>query len=224
MRAVDLVFAVLLLDVWRCDDRLEAGRGIGQRVGDEEVTAWSPADGYTLNRVYKLPVTRVRPVIDFERRRFGAIEVDLHDDGRAIVGDVIEAPVDLEALGLEGAPADAPTDTISTGALAPFPVTIDVHEGRIVPTRVVLPNDVWTLVAGMKVRTDGGDEALVLATYGDVFTLRSTQGRTADIRLPNPENRVVPLGFPLGAVSLLAIGAMMAVRRRDVDRRTHVGR
>jgi hypothetical protein len=222
------LLAVILWDAWFWDDTLPPGEGVGTRLGDEDVTAWS-ADGYVLNRVWDVPEPSVRPKLDGPvDRMFGAVTVRVEDDGEKLVATVQEQAIDVDKLGLtspdrgaaptvEGSPAGAPADQVTLDSLAPFPVTIDIPGKRILSAPVALPDRAWPIVAGMDVRV-GREDAVVLAEDAGTVTVRAATGRTdAELRLANPADRRLPVILP-AAVVALAGATLLTVARRTMRR------
>lgn len=221
------LLALAWTDAWFWDNDLPPGEGIGARVQQadvpEVVTAWD-ADGYTLCRTWDAPTSQLRPAIEGPMvRRFGSVAVSIADDGEKLVATLQPEHFDLAKLGLtsvdggapmvEGSPAEAPADTTTIESLAPFPVTIDLHTGDLIPGVVALPADAWPLLAGLHVR-DGHDEAVVLDVSGDRATLRSVDcTKDAAFRVHNPDDRVVPANRVVLGGALAALLAVLARRR-----------
>ena len=133
---------VLFFDVVFWDDQLPAGEGIGTLAGDERITEYRAGEGYVYQREFEL----AEPTLVLEEptvRTLGKVKVELRsgtqrsDAGEKpiVVGKVLEAPVDLAAVELEGAPPETPDAeaVVTVEGLAPFSVKIDRRSGKIVP-------------------------------------------------------------------------------------------
>ena len=112
--------------------------------------------------VREVEVSAIRPAIDgVVRRRFGSVEVDLTDDGNAIVGTVVQMTVDPVKLQLDRSPGDI----VVVEVLAPFPVHVDKATNQVVAEVIAVPMNAWPLVAGLRVR-EGGRDGRIVAVDG----------------------------------------------------------
>lgn len=118
--------------------------------------------------VHEVELTAIRPAIEGTvRRRFGSVEVDLTDDGHAIVGTVVPMTVDPVKLQLDRAAGEI----VSVEVLAPFPVRVDKATNQILPDVIPVPPDAWPLVAGLRVR-EGVVDAVIVSVDGARVTLK----------------------------------------------------
>ncbi len=160
--------------------------------------------------VHEVLVSEVRPAIDgVMRRRFGSVEVDLVDDGHAIVGTVVPMPVDPVKLQLDRTP-DA---IVALDVLAPFSVRVDKATNLVLPDVVNLPADAWPLVAGLRVR-EGSKDFVVTAVDLTRVSLQDPACLTAPkatVSLPStPNTRLV---LALAALSCAGLAAVVLGRR-----------
>ena len=204
---------LLYRDVIFWDDNLALGEGVGTEVGEETVVAYRDGEGY----VYKKRFVEATPILVLDaptRRTFDKIEVELRSanrknadgtDSPIVVGKVLEQPVDLKSVKLEGAVPETPDEEaiVSVVGLAPFAVKVDRRSGKVVPVDLVLKPEMIELAAGDTVFVAGDTRAELVEQGEDGWLALGLEERIDATALPNPDAAAMPavvLWLVLGSI------------------------
>lgn len=211
---------VMFFDVWFWDASTRPlGEGVGESVGGEDITRYEPGVGYTYQRRCAAPADQVNWVIEGEvTRTVGSLMVGVRRGPEgALEAELLRqpAPPELVARLLAGQPPappavegqEAPPRLATVDSLAPFPVTVDLDRGELVPQSLT-PDRAWMpLVAGAPV-TWQDQTGEVVEAQGDQVVLRLAEARVDQTPLPNPADTKLPF-----VVAWLVLGAIFFTLR-----------
>ncbi len=223
-------------DLYRADNTLPPGEGIGAEVGDEVVTGWD-GHAYIYQRKARVPRQQVQPAplvpVDVA---VGPVHLRVREDPDhpgALVGEAAPAELDPVALGLpvlgdgrppgvpftawDGPPIHLPAgappaeELVVSTAFGQVPVVLRPGPGTwsVVPARVEVPPELVPLEEGLRVRVDGQPAAIRSLDDQQVEVLFEAK-RADPAPLPNPDDVQVPL-----IVAWLVFGAIFFTLRMN---------
>ena len=183
---------------------------------DAELMGYVEAEGYVYR--CRTPARRrdVQPVLQSDATlKKGLLTLSLREDDGRLLGAWESVEIDPVALGIvpaddadpdsprPGSVEDAPGDTpaeggerqlkqVSLEAIAPFPVVVDLTEGRVMPGEVVLDWKELSIAPGDTVKLEG-EPFEVASVSGSRLGLRSTKDLAEKAALPNPNAISIPI-------------------------------